>query len=322
MKYPDADQTNIRNLVRCLDTEKKGLIPFIGFMEFIENNTTLPAFPDADEICEKIAKAIVNDKHKKISEFFAELNIKEKDFISVRDFLERIGKPFGVTGKNAYYVYYKIKPITEQKISGGTLQNILESQLEEDDHAEQDNQNKEVAAIEESPEDLNKELAVGFVKLYNLVFSETSKKRMSEHLVFEMIDTDKSKSLGKFELKEGLKKIGLQLSDKEVEEMIIFADTNKDGKIAFQEFLNAINKVRKKISPPVKTEAKPLSEDELYISGLEKLNRDARAHEKGVNSFDSYFCGRFTTFLTIFPVFLFKKAIRDLNIGLTEEEIK
>ena len=322
MKYPNADQMNIFKLVRSLDSEKAGLIPFMRLMEFIENNTTIPAFPDADSICSKIANAIVKDKQKNVYEYLASLNIKEKDAISVIDFAERIGKPSGITAKDAYYVYYKIKPITEKRLSGETLKTVFENQLEEGNQDEQVSHIKEETVIEDAPEDMNKELAVGIVKLYDLIFAESSKKRMSEQLVYDKFDTDKSRSLNKFEFKEGLKKLGLKLTEKEIEEMIIFADTNKDGKISLQEFLNAIKKVRKKITATTKTEAKPLTEAELYLRGIEKLNREAKANQKGLVNFESYFTNRVTAFLGRLPLIMFQKALQDLNIGLLEEEIK
>ena len=54
---------------------------------------------------------------------------------------------------------------------------------------------------------------------------------------FKMIDENKDGFITKEELKKGLLKFGISVDDSKVETMIKNADTDKDGKINYDEFL-------------------------------------------------------------------------------------
>jgi len=57
---------------------------------------------------------------------------------------------------------------------------------------------------------------------------------------FDKVDTDKDGSINKKELKKILKGLGEAFTDEAVDDMVKIADVNGDGKIQFDEFLQAI----------------------------------------------------------------------------------
>eukprot|EP01012_Entosiphon_sulcatum_P026353 TRINITY_DN31787_c0_g1_i1.p1 TRINITY_DN31787_c0_g1~~TRINITY_DN31787_c0_g1_i1.p1 ORF type:complete len:262 (+),score=44.39 TRINITY_DN31787_c0_g1_i1:54-839(+) len=56
------------------------------------------------------------------------------------------------------------------------------------------------------------------------------------HMIFTMVDKDRNQTIELGELQDGLRILGLPVSPKKVAEMFHLADTNRDGKIAYDEF--------------------------------------------------------------------------------------
>ncbi len=63
--------------------------------------------------------------------------------------------------------------------------------------------------------------------------------------VFDSMDTDKSGSISKSELKIALDKTGLKFSDKDIDAMVFAADENKDDSISKEEWLNLCKHIHK-----------------------------------------------------------------------------
>jgi Ca2+-binding EF-hand superfamily protein len=53
---------------------------------------------------------------------------------------------------------------------------------------------------------------------------------------FKQIDTDGSGEVSNLEFINALRSLNLGLNLKEMEELLLYCDTNRDGKISFQEF--------------------------------------------------------------------------------------
>jgi len=68
----------------------------------------------------------------------------------------------------------------------------------------------------------------------NLTNETLIKQRALE--VFADIDMDKNKSIDSAELKEAMKQMGVELKNKEIEDMMIEADADGDGQINQEEF--------------------------------------------------------------------------------------
>lgn len=58
--------------------------------------------------------------------------------------------------------------------------------------------------------------------------------------MFRAMDRNKSGSLDPVEFKYAMRDYGLGLSEVEVQQILKYFDTNKDGKLSFDEFLRAI----------------------------------------------------------------------------------
>ena len=61
-------------------------------------------------------------------------------------------------------------------------------------------------------------------------------------LIFDLFDTDKSGAIDSNELAKIMEVLGIQCTDKEIEEMLKFLDEDKNGKIEFDEFLKIFEK--------------------------------------------------------------------------------
>mgnify|MGYP006120994935 CR=1 FL=1 len=76
----------------------------------------------------------------------------------------------------------------------------------------------------------------------NSIFNEADKKNEEEILAdlkaaFFRIDDDGSGIISPDELKDALKKLGEDLTDEEIEELVEAADLDGDGQIQFDEFV-------------------------------------------------------------------------------------
>lgn len=58
--------------------------------------------------------------------------------------------------------------------------------------------------------------------------------------LFAQIDTDGSGCIDPVEFKHAMKEFGVILTEEEVSQILKYYDTNKDGKISFDEFLAAL----------------------------------------------------------------------------------
>ena len=70
--------------------------------------------------------------------------------------------------------------------------------------------------------------------------SATSQQKKELKRAFDKIDTNKDGSVSREELRGILKGLGEAFSDQAVDDMIKKADINGDGKIQFDEFLQAL----------------------------------------------------------------------------------
>ena len=57
-------------------------------------------------------------------------------------------------------------------------------------------------------------------------------------VAFEMFDKDKNGYIERDELKQMMTKLGEKLTDREIDEMMKEADTDKDGRVNYNEFLS------------------------------------------------------------------------------------
>eukprot|EP01083_Nonionella_stella_P179962 640367_1 len=88
--------------------------------------------------------------------------------------------------------------------------------------------------------------------------------------VFHEFDTDHSGDISLDEFETGIKKLKLPLSHRDIVDLLSIADTNKDGKISFQNsnnlYPNKIKKSNKHLSPStsIKTVFYPLTNYEWH----------------------------------------------------------
>ena len=72
---------------------------------------------------------------------------------------------------------------------------------------------------------------------WDVLFAE---KMMEVKQAFDLCDTKSDGRIDKQELKDYFHKIGIPLTDREIENMIIVADHNKSGFVEFEEFVNIL----------------------------------------------------------------------------------
>ena len=172
--------------------------------------------------------------------------------------------------------------------------------------------------------DMNRELAAAIIELYNLLFAEGAKKHMDERTVYEVFDTDANKHLTREEFNRGLIKLRIKLSEQQVNEIILFADKDKNNAISLAEFLDAIKTVRTRldVSKTGKAAGESKKGDGKYSEALMKVRKFAEKSRNDVISFEYKFQLLDNADEGVLPIDLFEQALRDLKIGLKEEEIK
>ena len=239
-KYPKASQHDVSYFVRFFDKEKKGMIHFNTLMEFMESITNSDQIPDLIGICKNIADNLSHKMDKTIEEYFTVANIKENEEISVSEFFDKVGKPFDLKRKEAYFLYYKAKSNNEkERLTGGDIKTILEGKLFDE------------FKIICAPENISHDLTEGIVKLYDIIFTESG--NIAEELLFKLFnipkgDNNKDKLITKAEFSEGLNKLSLHFTGKQIADIIEFAHANKSESISLLEFTESVKTLRKQIT--------------------------------------------------------------------------
>ena len=84
------------------------------------------------------------------------------------------------------------------------------------------------------------------------IFDRSNKQSCIQHLqlskdqgadliiAFEAIDTDNSGFITPHKLKLTMKKVGINADEKKISDLMLAADKDKDGKIDFYEYINAV----------------------------------------------------------------------------------
>lgn len=100
--------------------------------------------------------------------------------------------------------------------------------------------------------DIDQDGRINFDEFYRILSRDASsigscrhtalcvEKMMEVKQAFDLCDTKSDGRIDKQELKDYFQKIGIPLSDKEVENMMIVADHNKSGFVEFEEFVNIL----------------------------------------------------------------------------------
>lgn len=77
-------------------------------------------------------------------------------------------------------------------------------------------------------------------KIINLCRQRSGNGLRGLRVMFRAIDRNRNKSVDPIEFKYAMRDYGLPISDLEVTQIVKYFDSNKDGKISFDEFLRAI----------------------------------------------------------------------------------
>jgi len=337
-----VNPADLKLLTRFLDTSKKGMISFADIMEFITDYSEESKYPEPEDIIIAIATKLINSEKKTMKEYIENLNIGVTEFIPVSVFVDTIMKPFEVSRKDSYYLYGVMKDANNKnRVNAATLINTVEDRRVEIIKSQEaapsgtlspqpeqtPNKSQEVSKQEISKQeivdtgDLNRPLAAAVLDLYNILFSADSTRRMNEKTVFKLFDTDENSYLSKAEFIRGLKKLKLNFTPEQVNEIIEFADKDKSGTISLSEFLEMVklarsNVVTKKIEDEVK------NPEELYLHAITKLKNFVDKSKETFVRYDYKFLQNDEKNEGVLSIPLFEDSLRNLRVGLSEEEIQ
>ena len=77
-------------------------------------------------------------------------------------------------------------------------------------------------------------------KVMNMCKTRSSNGLRGLRILFRAMDRNRNNSLEPMEFKYAMRDFGVDLSEVEVSQILKYFDTNKDGKLSFDEFLRAI----------------------------------------------------------------------------------
>ena len=147
---------------------------------------------------------------------------------------------------------------------------------------------------------------------------------MSEEAIFRQFDTNRDGFLYKIEIKKGLERKKIEITNEEIDELFKFVDINEDFAMSLDEFLEAIRIVRgsNMLTEVIKhpTERPP----ELILkSGLQKLKKYINENIKSKSAqFEDTFINYDKNNAGSLPISSFMEVLNSLKIGLTKEEVE
>lgn len=84
--------------------------------------------------------------------------------------------------------------------------------------------------------------------LIELVWNKISERFRSIALAFKYFDTNQSQTLSFNELKIGLEKLGLSMTDKDVIQIFAYMDTDNNGLVSYNEFCELCEENRRRLN--------------------------------------------------------------------------
>ena len=168
-------------------------------------------------------------------------------------------------------------------------------------------------------------LPVAVIELYNLLFSPTAKRRMNEKMVFKILDTDANGVVTKQEFVKGIEKLKVKFTPEQVAEIFDFADTSQSGSIYIEEFMEMIQIARERIVAQETSkliESSGKTSEEIYMEALGKIRLFAVSGKNLILNYDYKVQYKEDLERAVVPKTIFENSLRDLHIGLSEQEIK
>eukprot|EP01022_Parablepharisma_sp_SALTPOND_P033931 TRINITY_DN8_c0_g1_i1.p3 TRINITY_DN8_c0_g1~~TRINITY_DN8_c0_g1_i1.p3 ORF type:complete len:989 (-),score=126.44 TRINITY_DN8_c0_g1_i1:6417-9383(-) len=334
-KYPEVQVPGVIALSKFLDKQKKGLVSFVTIMEYIKDYSEISKYPNVEDMRKDIAMKLLDKEGKSMKEYVEEIGVGVGENIPVRVFVEKIVTPFGIQKRDAYYLYDQLREGTQTRLNAATLINQIEEKrgdlmneqnlalLPEDVY--EDIKSEPENEVVTDTGDFSKPLADSVLELYNLIFAEDAKKRMSEVAVFRVFDTDANGYLSKAEFRNGLAKLKLKFTSEQINEIIEFADKDKNGNISMAEFMEMVKISRARITTQKANKVSAglgKTPEELYNIAITKVKKYAEMCKENIINFDYKFQCYDDANEGVLTMDQFGTALRELRIGLSEEEIK
>ena len=312
--YPNSNLVQNKLLGRLLDTDKRGMIAFENIMNCIKENSTISKFPDPE-----IIKKSLKEKLKK--QTFEELGFHPEEIITLPSFIKKLSAILKDPQKDLYFFYEYICQLQEnnEDIMGKHVIQVLKDNIIKEDEI---NANESVK--KEKKRDLSK-IPVGLLKICSYIYPKGQEKPfMSEEAIFRQFDTNRDGFLFKIEIKKGLERKKIKITNEEIEELFKFVDLNEDYAMSLDEFIEAIRIVRgsNMLTAEIKhpTEKSPES---ILKCGLQKLKKYINENLKTKSAqFEDAFINYDKSNAGSLPISNFMEILNNLKIGLTKEEIE
>lgn len=171
----------------------------------------------------------------------------------------------------------------------------------------------------------NRSLPLAVVEFYNLLLAPTAKRRMNEKMVFKILDTDGNGMVTRQEFLKGINKLRIKFTPEQVAEIFDFADTNREGNISTEEFMEMVQIARERIATQETnklTEACGKTPEQMYDDALTKIKLFALSNKDAILNYDYKVIYRENLGQAVVPTVIFEASLRDYHIGLSEQEIK
>lgn len=326
-------------------------------MGFVTKYSKTSEYPETEGLCKDIAGQLL-EKEKTIEDYTRELGVSLNNTIPVPEFIANVASPYNIEKKDAYYLYYTLKEDPKKDLKARTLiekveeyRNELVREKEELFGGNQNEESKSHESIEvkkeikkevkktvkkdeskggskigsKFPVRPNRPLPVAVVELYNLLFAPTAKRRMNERMVFKILDTDGNGMLTRQEFLKGITKLRIKFTPEQVDEIFDFADINQEGNVCTEEFLGMIQLARERIAAQETnklTEAYGKTPEEMYNDALAKIKSFAISSKDVILNYDYKVQYKEDLESAVVPTAILEASLRDLHIGLSEQEIK